>query len=361
MQIIEVRLASHSYTIHVGHGLLQQAGELLRRQGLGGMAVIITDSKVGALYGRNLLEGLSVGGIKASVIEIAPGEEQKTLESAGRLYNRLTDLHAERATPILALGGGVIGDLAGFVAATYMRGVPLVQVPTTLLAQGDSSIGGKVAVNHGNLKNRVGTFYHPSLTISDVATLKTLSRRELSDGMAEIIKHGMVLDYHFFAFLEKNIQKVLSLDPAILEDVISQSVRIKADTVEQDEFDLGVRNILNYGHTIGHAIESVSGLTVWHGEAVAMGMIIEARIANKLNMLSKDNISRLKMLISRAGLPIKPPHLDIERLIGAMQHDKKVTEGKLRFALPKATGAATIVDDVSLSIIRQVLSDDEET
>jgi 3-dehydroquinate synthase len=267
----------------------------------------------------------------------------------------LSHFYAERTTPILCLGGGVIGDLAGFVAATYMRGVPLIQIPTTLLAQGDSSIGGKVAVNHGQLKNKIGAFYHPRLTISDISTLKTLSPRELSDGLAEIIKHGAILDGEFFSYLEENLDKIKSLDDQVLERVVSRSAEIKAGVVEKDELDLELRNILNYGHTVGHAIESISGLEVWHGEAVAIGMLVEARISNRLGILNQKEVSRLRNLIARASLPTELPPSDPKKLIQAMKHDKKILRGKMRFALLKSIGNVFITDEVNPALVEQAL------
>ncbi len=355
MKKVRVRLDSNSYSIHIGSGLLTQTGHLLKESGFSDKLVIVTDPTVKSLYGNNLKQNLTDGGFNVFILEVPEGEEQKSLETAGRLYQELTDLYAERTTPILALGGGVIGDLAGFVAATYLRGVPLIQIPTTLLAQGDSSIGGKVAVNHGLLKNKIGAFYHPRLTISDISTLKSLSPRELSNGLAEIIKHGIILDTEFFSYLEENLDKIRALDEQVLERAISRSAEIKARVVEKDELDLGPRNILNYGHTIGHAIESVSELKIWHGEAVAIGMLIEARISNKIGTLDKNDVSRLKNVIARAGLPTEMPNLERERLIQAMGHDKKIFQGKIRFALPKSIGSAFITDEVSLPLIEQTL------
>jgi 3-dehydroquinate synthase len=355
MKNIRVRLGRRSYNIRIGTGLLTRVGPILKEMGFADKAVIITDPTVKKLYGRSLKQSLTASGFKVALLEVSEGEEQKSLETAGRLYNELTEFYAERATPILALGGGVIGDLAGFVAATYMRGVPLVQIPTTLLAQGDSSIGGKVAVNHGLLKNKIGAFYHPRLTISDISTLKTLSPRELSDGLAEIIKHGVILDGEFFSYLEENLDKIKSLDDQVLEKVVSRSAKIKAGIVEKDELDLGLRNILNYGHTVGHAIESVSELEIWHGEAVAIGMVVEARISNRLGILDKAEALRIRNIIARAGLPVALPELGVGQLIQAMKHDKKVLQGKLKFALPKSIGEAFITDEVSPSLIEKTL------
>jgi len=362
MKKVRVRLGSNSYNIHIGPGLLVQTGQWLKEMGFSDKLVIITDPSVQRLYGGTLKQSLTASGFKVTTLQVPEGEEQKSLETAGRLYHELTDLYAERTTPILALGGGVIGDLAGFVAATYMRGVPLIQIPTTLLAQGDSSIGGKVAVNHGLLKNKIGAFYHPRLTISDISTLKTLSPRELSGGLAEIIKHGAILDGEFFSYLEENLDKIKSSDDRVLETIVFRSAKIKARVVEKDELDLGLRNILNYGHTVGHAIESVSELKVWHGEAVAIGMLAEARISNKLGILDKNEVIRLKGVIAKAGLPTQIPSLQREELIQAMKHDKKILQGKIRFVLPKSIGDVFITDEVTPSLIEQALVEwNEET
>lgn len=357
MEKVRVKLSSNSYDVIIGAGLLAQAGDRLRELGYGGKTVIITDSKVKKLYGNVLKQNLTASGFEVLLIELPQGEEQKSLETAGRLYEQLTDFYAERNTPILALGGGVIGDLAGFVAATYMRGVPLMQIPTTILAQGDSSIGGKVAVNHGQLKNKVGAFYHPRLTISDISLLKTLSRREFSDGLAEVIKHGVILDTGFFSYLEKNMSAIKAFDDSALEHIIARSAAIKAGIVEKDELDLGLRNILNYGHTVGHAIESVSELKIWHGEAVAIGMLVEADISNRLGKLAKKELDRLEAIIADAGLPTRIPSLSVKELMQAMQHDKKITRGKIKFVLPKKIGEVFITDEVSSSLVEEVLTD----
>src|SRR4030042_1802894 len=305
MRTVTLKTGNTSYDILVGTGLLSQAGILLKDRGLAGRkVVVVTDSRVRKLHCGTLEKNLKDSGFEALVIEIPEGEDQKSLETAGRLYEKLTDFYAERNTPLLALGGGVIGDLTGFVAATYMRGVPLVQIPTTLLSQGDSSIGGKTAVNHGQIKNKIGAFYHPRLTISDISTIGTLNARELSNGLAEIIKHGLILDAVFFTYLEKNMDKIRALDEQVLEYVVAHSAELKAGVVEKDELDLGLRNILNCGHTAGHAVESVSGLKIWHGEAVAVGLLVEARISNELKIMKANEVERLENILKNAGLPV---------------------------------------------------------
>ncbi len=362
MRKIRVRLGSNSYDIYVGSGLLMQTGRQLKENGFADKLVIITNPVVKKLYGNALKRSLTQEGFKVAVLSVPDGEEQKSLEVAGRLYGELTDLYAERTTPILALGGGVIGDLTGFVAATYLRGVPLIQIPTTLLAQVDSSIGGKVAVNHGQVKNKIGAFYQPRLVISDISTLRTLPTREFISGLAEVIKYGVIGDREFFVYLEKNLDQIKSLDERLLEEIVYNSAKIKAEIVEKDEKDLGWRNILNYGHTVGHAIESASDFKVEHGKAVALGMLAAGRISNKLGLLDKNELIRLKGIIQRADLAIELPNLEVGKIIQAIRHDKKILRGKLRFILPRTIGNVFITDEVSLSLVEQVLVNwNEET
>ncbi len=355
MRKVKVRLGGNSYQIHIGSGIFPRLGYWLKQNWATDKLVIITHPLVKKLYGDALQENFTREGFRVIILLVPEGEEQKSLETAGRLYSELSDFHAERTTPILALGGGVIGDLAGFVAATYLRGVPLVQIPTTLLGQVDSSIGGKVAVDHGQLKNEIGTFYQPRLVISDIATLSTLPAEELSDGLAEIIKYGVIGDKGLFTYLEENLDKIRSLDSGVLEEVVFRSAKIKAEIVEKDERDLGLRNILNYGHTVGHAIEAVSDFTVRHGQAIAIGMIIAGRISGKLGMFSNDEQIRLKRLIQGAGLPTELPDLNVDSIVQAMEHDKKILHGRIRLILPKSIGKVFVTDEVSPSLIEQVL------
>ena len=356
MRKVRVNLGSNSYDICIGSGLLKQTRQQLKDIGVSDNLVIITDSTVKRLYGNSLKQSLANNGFKVIILEIPEGEEQKSLETAGNLYHELGKSHAERLTPILALGGGVIGDLAGFVAATYLRGVPLIQIPTTLLAQVDSSIGGKVAVNHRQLKNKIGAFYQPRLVISDPSTLISLPPREISDGLAEIIKNAVIGDEELFVFLERNLDKVKSLEAEALEEVILRSARIKAEIVEKDEKESGLRIILNYGHTIGHAIESVSDFRIEHGEAVSIGMVAAGSISNRLGILSKNELMKIEQLIKRAGLPTEMPGLEFERIFQAMKHDKKILKGKIRFVLPRTIGNVFITDEVSLSLVEEVLA-----
>ena len=356
MRTVQVRLGSDSYRIHIGSGLLEQTGQRLTEIGISGKLVIITNPVVKKLYGQSLEQNLARSGFQVTTLEVPDGEEQKSLDTAGRLYHELTGTYVERTTPILALGGGVIGDLAGFVAATYQRGVPLVQIPTTLLAQVDSSIGGKVAVNHGQLKNNIGAFYQPRVVITDTSTLKTLDTGEFNNGLAEVIKSAVVRDAEFFTFIEQNMDNIKSLDNDALEEIVFRTARIKAEIVEKDEKDLGLRSILNYGHTVGHAIETASDFKITHGEAVAIGMLVAGEISCHLGAMEKNELDRLKTVITRAGLPTPIPELDMDRIIEAMRHDKKIVQGKIRFVLPRRIGEVFITDEVSPHLLEQVLA-----
>lgn len=357
MKTVTLKLNSGNHDVIVGPGLLAESGYHLKGLGFKGKLAIITDSTVRKLYANALKQILLASGFEVAIINGPDSEEEKSLETAGRLYLELTDFHAERSTPVLALGGGVIGDLAGFVAATYERGVPLVQLPTTLLAQADSSLGGKTAVDHGRLKNRIGAFYQPRLTISDTNTLKSLTKKQLSNGLCEIIKHGAIRDADLFDYIEGNLEQIMACDDEALETIVHRSVKIKAEVVEKDELDLGLRNILNYGHTVGHAVETVSDFQVSHGQAVAIGMVIAARISNRMGMLNDSTVARLEGLLAQVGLLEKAPELEADRLIEAMHHDKKIVGGKIRFVLLKAIGEVTVTDNVSLDLVKDVLSE----
>jgi len=356
MRKIRVNLGRDSYEVLIGPGLLSLAGLLLKEKGYAGKAVVITDPNVKSLYGEVLEWSLTKNGFNVTTLVVPAGEEQKSLDNAVLLYEQLTDAYAERSTPIVALGGGVIGDLAGFVAATYLRGVPFVQLPTTLLAQVDSSVGGKVAVDHGRLKNKIGAFYQPKLVMADIAALKTLPAVELANGLAEVIKTAAIRSKELFAYLEQNIEKMKDFDADTLEEIVYQCVRIKAEIVEKDERDTGLRNILNYGHTIGHAIESVSEFRIKHGEAVAVGMVVAARISNRMGLLSYSEVDRLITLVEKAGLPARMPDLDTSAILKAMRHDKKVESGQVRFVLLKEIGDVIVSDEVSPTLVAEVLA-----
>ena len=361
MKVIKVRPGRQVYEIRIGQGLLSRVGAWLREMTPATKAVLITNPVVGSRYLETIKLSLIPQGFQLTVLVVPDGEENKTLNTAGKLYGEMAENLIERSTPLLAMGGGVIGDLAGFVAATYMRGVPLVHIPTTLLAQVDSSIGGKTAVDHGRIKNSIGTFYQPGLVVADMDTLQSLPRSEISNGMAEIIKSAVINNAALFSFLEKNMDALRTLDPALLEEAVARTAAIKAAIVTKDEKDRGLRNTLNFGHTLGHAIESASHFKVRHGQAVAMGMVAAARIALQMKKFSKKELVRLKKLIHRAGLPVDIPALDIALIIKTMEHDKKIIDGRTRFVLPSAIGKVFISDSVSMQMVLQAIeSRDEE-
>ena len=357
MKTAKVNLTPEGYEIQIGPGILSRAGNKLEEMGFREKAVIITNPTVRGLYGSILEDSLKSAGLSTATLEVPDGEEYKTLEQAGELYLQLNELQAERTTPILALGGGVIGDLAGFAAATYMRGVPLIQVPTTLLAQVDSSIGGKTAVNHGQLKNNIGVFYQPKLVMADTATLKTLPVREIKNGFAEVIKYGVIKDRDLFIRLENEMPRLKKLDEDLLEEVVTRCAGIKAAIVEKDEKDTGLRNILNFGHTIGHAIETVSDYKIKHGQGVAMGMMAASLISYRMDYLPYSALDKIKTVLIRAGLPTNIPGLDIQNIRQAMEHDKKKVGGKLKMVLPVSIGEAMTTDRVTPELIEEALRD----
>jgi len=355
MKRVKIELGSYSYGIRVGTGLLARIGLWLKERGFSSKAVIITDTIVEGLYAEVLERGLANAGFDVTILEVPSGEEQKSLETAGRLYEDLSDAYTERMSPVLALGGGVIGDLAGFVAATYMRGVPLIQVPTTLLAQVDSSIGGKTAVDHGQLKNIVGVFYQPQMVVADIDTLKTLPEIELTNGLAEVIKSAAIRNRNLFNFLDINMNKALEYHPGVLETIVLETARIKAEIVEKDEKETGLRGILNFGHTIGHAVEAASNFQLKHGQAVAIGMTAAAKISSRMEILDEVDVVNLERIIVKAGLPTEMPDIDKEAVMQAMQHDKKVLQDRVRFVLLKSIGNAFISDEVDPALVEEVL------
>jgi len=344
---IRVELKERSYAIEIKRGLLSEVGPRLKGLGHSGLCALVSNPLVYGLYGETLLESLRrAGGFEPIVIIVPDGEEYKNLTEAGKIYDVLVKNRFERGSPIIALGGGVIGDITGFAAATYLRGVPYVQVPTTLLAQVDSSVGGKTAVNHSGGKNLIGSFYQPEAVFIDPETLKTLEPREVRTGLAEVIKYGVILDRNFFAFLEANANGLTALENGLIIEAISRSCAIKADVVSADEFEItGQRAILNLGHTFGHAIEALSGYGVFrHGEAVAMGMVMSARFSLRLGLCAEEAASRIEALVSALGLPVEPPEIEISAFIESMKHDKKVRDGGLRFILVRAIGSVELRD-----------------
>jgi 3-dehydroquinate synthase len=355
MKKVSVNLGRDSYEIKIGAGILNEAGEYLSALGFSDRAVVIADETAANLYGDTIGQSLAGSGFDTAIVTFPPGEASKTLDTAAELYTRLCEAKVERMTPMLALGGGVTGDVAGFVAATYLRGLPLIQLPTTLLAQVDSSIGGKVAVDYQRLKNIIGAFYQPRLVLADLSVIRTLSTRQVSDGLAEVIKYGTIKDASFFEYLDKNIDTIRNFNIDAMEEVVSRSAQIKAGLVEVDERDFNERRVLNFGHTVGHAIESVSKFTTGHGEAVALGMLAAGRISIKMGLFSQRQLETLEQLLLKAGLPVKMPRADISAMMKALGHDKKSVGGKINFVLLRSLGDAFVSNDVGHETIEEVL------
>ena len=355
MPALTVALGARSYPIHVGAGLLARSGELLAA--LPAPYVVVVTNPVVAQHHLAPLQGaLAAAALRHDVIVVPDGEQHKDWATLHHVHTRLLELGADRSTTLLALGGGVIGDLAGFAAATYQRGVPLVQVPTTLLAQVDSSVGGKTAVNHPLGKNMIGAFHQPLLVLSDTDTLRTLPQREYVAGIAEVIKCGAVRERALFEWLEMNMERLLERDPAALAHAITESCRIKAAIVAADERERGERALLNFGHTFGHAIEAGTGYGAWlHGEAVAAGMILAARLSQRVAGLSAAEGDRLHALVARAGLPVLPPSLPLTRWLELMLRDKKRDQGTMRFVLLRTLGSGAVGAAIAERDLRAVL------
>jgi 3-dehydroquinate synthase len=357
-QRVRVDLGERSYDILIGGGLLSQAAEYLRPLKLGKRGVIITDTKVESLYASSLGEALGKDGITVEVLSVPAGEESKSLRQANRLFEKLPSLGLDRQSFVIALGGGVVGDLAGFVAASYLRGLAFVQMPTTLMAQVDSSVGGKVGVNLPQGKNLVGAFYQPKLVLADTDTLTTLPARELCSGFAEVIKHGAIRDREFFEWLERDYKQVLALQPEAVTHVVRRCCEIKAEVVSADERESGLRAILNFGHTLGHAMEALSEYVgLLHGEAISMGMCCGAWLSVSRAGLAKEEAKRVVDLIGASGLPTR---LDVsfkgEQLLAAARLDKKARNGKLRFVLLKRLGEAVVSDAVTDADLVEVVN-----
>lgn len=340
MQTLSVNLGDRSYPIHVGAGHLDRLGEFLTEAGLGGKVAVISNPTVAQLFLDPVHESLIGAGFEVTPVLLPDGEEHKNLASLTAIYDRLISERFERRSSVVALGGGVIGDLAGFAAATYLRGVPYVQVPTTLLAQVDSSVGGKTAVNHKDGKNLIGAFYQPKLVLIDVAVLRTLPRRELVAGLAEVIKYGIIEDPALFHLLEQNIEKLLERDRELLTRVIVTSCAIKARVVEADEREDDYRAVLNFGHTIGHALEAATGYKQFlHGEAIGVGMVKAAALSAQHGFCDQRSYDRVVQLIRKAGLPTEiPSNVSMQSLIQGMEVDKKAAAGKIKFIMCEGLG-----------------------
>lgn len=356
MKDIFVDLGKDSYSIIIDRDILSQVGTLISKVISPRKAIIITDKIVEPLYGNVVLNSLSECKFDVKLVSLETGEEQKSMAMAEVLYESLFDHEMDRKSLIVALGGGVLGDLTGFVASTFMRGIPFIQIPTTLLAQVDSSIGGKVAVNHPRGKNMIGCFYQPKAVFIDTDTLRTLPKAEITAGMVEVIKYGMIKDAVFFEYIEKHLPEILELEPAVLEEIIYNSCKVKTHVVELDEKEEGLRAILNYGHTIGHALEALTSYKKYrHGDAVAMGMIYASKIAMEMNLADESVLKRQESLFVKLGLSLKDTELNPDDIVSILYQDKKTIGGKLRFVLPTEIGTVVINDRVNEGTILKAL------
>ena len=358
-QTVRVNLAERSYDIEIGAGNLDQAGRFLAERGRVTHAVVITDANVERPHAVRAAESLAEAEITVDLVVVEPGEPTKSIAAATALWQKMLQLGADRKSVVVAIGGGVVGDLAGFIAATYARGIRFVQVPTTLLAQVDSSVGGKVGINLPKAKNMVGAFLQPLGVLIDTATLETLDGREYRAGLGEVVKYGVILDAELFDYLEANVAGLVRADHDVLGHVIARCCRLKADVVEQDEREeSGLRAILNYGHTFGHALEALLGYgELLHGEAVAIGMLCASRLAERLGRVDAEFTARQRKLLSALDLPTDLPQLDHDQILRTMMHDKKVQHGRLRFVLPARMGHVELVGDVSPDEVRAALKE----
>lgn len=356
MKTITVGLGDRSYPIHVGRGLLARTELLLPHLSQPRVA-IVSNSTIAPLYLAPLCRALEKSGVEIVQAIVQDGEEHKNWQTLNAIFDVLLSRRAERRTTVLALGGGVVGDLAGFAAASYQRGVPFIQLPTTLLAQVDSSVGGKTAINHPLGKNMIGAFYQPRLVLGDIATLDTLPERELSAGLAEVIKYGLIMDLPFLDWLDENMERLRARDADALIHAVVRSCENKAAVVAADERETGERAFLNLGHTFGHAIEVGLGFGTWlHGEAVGAGTVLAARLSRRMGMLDAAEVSRIESLMRRAGLPTEAPDLGRDRYLELMGHDKKVENGKLRLVLLASLGKAMVTGDFPLEDLYEVLA-----
>lgn len=354
MKVLSVELEDKGYPIYIGSGLLQQR-ELLTKHIKSKQVLIVTNTKVSALYLEHVAHNLD--GFQVEIVELPDGERYKNLDYLNRIFNQLLEKKYSRNATLVALGGGVIGDMGGFAAACYQRGIPFIQIPTTVLAQVDSSVGGKTGVNHPLGKNMIGAFYQPQCVIADMDVLDTLDDRELVAGLAEIIKYGLIRDLELFEWLEKNIACLLARDKKALAYVIERSCKNKAEIVAEDEFESGIRAILNLGHTFGHAIEVGAGYGKYlHGEAVAIGICCAADLSRRMGWISGADVERIISLLKSVSLPVSPPkEMTVTRYIDLMSVDKKNVDGQIRLILLESIGKATLPVDVGQSLLEQTL------
>jgi len=356
MQTLKVELANRSYPIHIGRNLISDANLILPHLKRKHVA-IVTNTTVAPLYLDKLSQVLQAAGVTVIQIILPDGEAYKNTETLNTIYDVLLQNRCERSTTLIALGGGVIGDLTGYAAATYLRGVPFIQIPTTLLSQVDSSVGGKTGINHPLGKNMIGAFYQPQVVLADIDTLKTLPAREFSAGMAEVIKYGLIRDVQFFSWLEANIERLMVLDETTVSEAIYRSCQNKAEVVARDEHENGERALLNLGHTFGHAIENAMGYGVWlHGEAVAAGTMLAADLSQRLGWLTDAEVRRIHALLTKAGLPLDAPRLGAAKYLDLMQMDKKVADGKIRLVLQQGIGKSVITSDYDAEKLKETLA-----
>ena len=354
---VRVDLPGAAYDIFIGQELLGRVGELAGGDG-GGAGLLVADDTVAGLYGERCRESLSRAGRRVVLATVAPGEGSKTLATAERLYDACLDAGLDRGATVFALGGGVVGDLAGFVAGTFMRGIRLVQIPTTLLAQVDASVGGKTAVDLPRAKNAVGVFHQPALVVIDVAALQSLPERDFRGGLAEIVKHAAIADAEMFEFLQAHAARVLAREPLLLQQLVARNCQIKAEVVQADPLEVGRRAVLNFGHTIGHALERAAGeWDLRHGEAVAYGMVAEAQVAERLGLAEPGLAEELRGLLAALGLASGRLNLDVARAVAALRHDKKLEAGRLRLPLVPRPGEVVLREDVSLDVLAEALTE----
>jgi 3-dehydroquinate synthase len=355
--IVSVNLGPRSYSIVVEPGALATVGERLKALGVGRRAALMTDAGILRLHGGAVVASLEDAGFAVTVIEVPEGEIAKTLAVADHCWDRLLAAGIDRSSTVLGLGGGAVGDLAGFVAATYMRGVNFVTLPTTVLAQVDASIGGKTAIDHPKAKNLIGAFHQPRLVVVDPAVARTLPERDFRSGLAEIVKHGIVLERAYFEDVERDAARLLARELGVLDRVIGGSCRLKASVIERDpEEKSDLRFALNYGHTIGHALEAVTGFERWtHGEAVSLGIVAEARLAQRLGLADAPTVERQERLLAAVGLPVQADRLDVDAVFTAITHDKKARDGRVPFVLAPRLGAFRVVYDVPPADVRAAI------
>ena len=355
----EVKTESRNCPIFVGWGCLEQLGSMMRRAGLSHRAMLVSDETVLSRYGERAMASLKAEGFDPCALGVPPGETTKSIENAVKIFDFLVEHRVEREDAIVALGGGVVGDLTGFVAATFLRGLPWVAVPTSLIAMVDASIGGKVAVNHPRGKNLIGAFHQPGMILADVQTLTTLAPRELISGWAEVIKHGIIQDAGLFSFLEENAPQLMALQPEATTEAVARSARVKARVVSEDEKETsGKRMLLNYGHTIGHALESATGYGHFlHGEAVAIGMMGVAHLSQRLGLVGKDIVERQRQLLQRFGLPLSAPGVNMELVLKAMELDKKTREGAIHWVMLRDIGEVITLHRVPQTEVIAVLEE----